>query len=787
MMLTIGNRIRRETLEILSLSIGMAAGLILLAKASFETSYDNFYEDSDRIYILSEKVDLGGPDSGKKIEEYPRTAGGIAPALKSLCPEIQEATRFTYLGEGSTFTLMGTQSKIKATYAVADSSLFDILSLPVLAGNPAEVLSSPLQAMISESLAKKIGDNAVGSSIFLDGNEKAVLTIEGIFRDFPENSDFHIDMFISMPSISYYTWDGSMNLMGNDRYFSFIKLREGADISKVEERADAFIRDNFSELLEESGTDFALGFRKLSSFHTSDRNIRNMILVMTVIALALLLTAVMNYMLLTVSSLLYRSREIAVRRCYGAMNCDIYRLTVSDAFLHTLSAVAISALAILCLQQPVSRIIGSPVGAVMQEGIGLSAVSVLAIIAVTGIVPGWIFSRIPVVAAFRSYRESRRRWKLMLLSIQFATAAMLAVLLTVISLQYGKMTDDDPGYAYDNLAYSDMSPISDVERRKLMIEELSRMPDVESVSYADNLPMWGQSGDNVMLPGDPKELFNCADLYFVGDGYLEMMEIPLVYGRTFNPSLGAAEEVMVSRRFAEYMKNTAGWEGDITGRQISITSFNGNGRTQTICGVYEDFRMGSIMAEDKRPSVMFYNPSPTGNVMIRFHHLTPEALSKAESLLSDLNPDKEIHVYSYRNDMVSMYSGTRNFRDGILAGGAVAILMVVIGLIGYTADEVARRRKEIAVRKINGATMADIVRMVTRDLVLVAIPSTLAGALISGIVSGKWLEQFSEQIHLSWWIYVAGCLFVLALSSVVAVFFSWHTSAENPADALKSE
>ena len=360
-----------------------------------------------------------------------------------------------------------------------------------------------------------------------------------------------------MPSISYYTWDGSMNLMGNDRYFSFIKLRKGADISKVEERADEFIRDNFSELLEESGTDFALGFRKLSSFHTSDRNIRNMILVMTVIALALLLTAVMNYMLLTVSSLLYRSREIAVRRCYGAMNCNIYRLTISESLLHTLSAVAISALAILCLQQPVSRIIGSPVGAVMQEGIGLSAVSVLAIIAVTGIVPGWIFSRIPVVAAFRSYRESRRRWKLMLLSIQFATAAMLAVLLTVISLQYGKMTDDDPGYAYDNLAYSDMSPISDVERRKLMIEELSRMPEVESVSYADNLPMWGQSGDNVMLPGDPKELFNCADLYFVGDGYLEMMEIPLVYGRTFNPSLGAAEEVMVSRRFAEYMKNTA--------------------------------------------------------------------------------------------------------------------------------------------------------------------------------------------------------------------------------------
>lgn len=787
MIRTTGDRKNRETLKILSLSIGMAAGLILIAKASFETSYDNFYEDSDRIYILSEKVDMGGPDSGGKIEEYPKTAGGIAPALKALCPEIEEATRFTYLGEGSTFTLMRTASKIKATYAVADSSLFDILSLPVLAGNPAEVLSSPLQAMISESLAKKIGDNAVGSTICLEGKEKTVLTIGGIFRDFPENSDFDIDMFISMPSISYYIWDGSMNLIGNDRYFSFIKLREGADISRVEECADTFIRENFSELLEESGTDFALGFRKLSSYHTSDRNIRNMILVMTVIALALLLTAVMNYMLLTVSSLLYRSREIAVRRCYGALNCNIYRLTITEALFHTMAAVVISALIVICLQRPVSRIIGNPIVAVMHEGLVWMSISVAVIIAVTGIVPGWIFSRIPVVEAFRSCHESRRRWKLMLLSIQFAAASMLAVLLAVISLQYWKMADDDPGYAYGNLAYSPMSPVSDVNRRELMMEELSRMPEVESVSYADNLPMWGQSGDNVMLPGDPKELFNCADLYFVGDGYLEMMEIPLVYGRAFNPSLGAAEEVMVSRRFAEYMENTAGWKGDITGRQICITSFNGNGRSQTICGVYEDFRMGSIMAEDMRPSVMFYNPSPTGNILIRFHRMTPEALSKAESLLSDLNPDKEMHVYSYRNDMVSMYSGTRNFRDGILAGGAVAILMVVLGLIGYTADEVARRRKEIAVRKINGATMADIIRMVTRDLALVAIPSTLAGALISGVVSGKWLEQFSEQIHLSLLIYVAGCLFVLVLSSVVAVLFTWHASTENPSEALKSE
>lgn len=772
----------RDTLKILSLSIGFAAGLVLIAKASFETSYDSFYEDSDRIYILSEKVVWNS--SPDEIEEYSVIPGGIAPTLKMLCPDIEEATRFTYLGEGSTFTLTGTTSKIKATYAVADSSFFDILSLPVLQGEPSEVLSSPLQAMVSESVAKRIGENAVGSTLFLDGKEKAVITVGGVFRDFPENSDFNIEMLVSMPSISYFTWDGSMNMIGNDRYYSFIKLKEGTEISRVQEQADAYMRENFSDMLEESGTDFNIVFRKLSSFHTSDRNIRNMILIMSVIAMVLLLTAAMNYILLTVSSLLSRSREIAVRKCYGASHSDIYRLTVSEAAIHTLSALVISAAIIVCLERPVSRIIGNSISAVIQEGCLWIALSVIAIIAVTGILPGRLFSRIPVAAAFRSFRESRRRWKFILLSLQFAVASMLVILLAVISMQYSRMMNDDPGYSYDNLAYSDLSSISDINRRQLMISELSGMPEVESVSYADNLPMWGQNGDNVMLPGDRKELFNCVNLYFVGESYMDLMEIPLVSGTTFNPSLGVAKEVMVSRRFVEYIKNTAEWEGDITGRQICLSSLPW---PHTICGVYEDFRMGSIMAEDPRPSVMFYNPNPTGNILIKFRTMTPESISRAEELLSEMNPDKDIHVYSYGNDMSAMYSDTRNFRDGVIAGGTIAMLIVVIGLIGYTAEEISRRKKEIAIRKINGAARHDITYMVTRDVALVAIPAVAAGALISGLVSGKWLEQFSEQVSISWWIFAAGCIFVLAVSAAVAAACTWHASGENPADSLKSE
>ena len=282
---------QHNIMKITTLAIGLALGLILIAKVAFEQSYDGFYEDSDRIYLVMETFpDQTDEDSDRiylvmetfpnqtdntKTEIYPQTPGGVPVYLRMLSPEIETSTRFTALGEGSTFTLTGSREKLKATYAAADSCFFDILSLDVLQGDPKEILSSPLQAMVSESVAENIGGDVTGKTIVLDGREDAVLTICGIFRDFPENSIFsHLEMLVSMPSISYYTWDGSMNLLGNDRYTSLIKIRDGADIADVQVQTDKFIEDNFAETLEKKRTgsrDYIPKARFMAQFQYPDQ------------------------------------------------------------------------------------------------------------------------------------------------------------------------------------------------------------------------------------------------------------------------------------------------------------------------------------------------------------------------------------------------------------------------------------------------------------------------------------------------------------------------------------
>ena len=709
---------QHNIMKITTLAIGLALGLILIAKVAFEQSYDGFYEDSDRIYLVMETF----PDQtdNTKTEIYPRTPGGVPVYLRMMSPEIETSTRFTALGEGSTFTLTESREKLKATYAAADSCFFDILSVDVLQGDPKEILSSPLQAMVSESVAENIGGDVTGRTIVLDGREDAVLTICGVFRDFPENSIFsHLEMLVSMPSISYYTWDGSMNLLGNDRYTSLIKIRDGADIADVQVQTDKFIEDNFAETLEKSGLDLGITFRRLDSWHSSNTQTRNMTLMLSLIAFALLFTAAMNYILLTVSSIIGRSK--------------------------------------VCI--------------------------VLAV--VSGAIPGNIFARIPVSSALRSYRESKRRWKLALLSVQFAAAAFLSILLLVISGQYRLVTSADTGYEYDNLAYTSLEPIGDSAQRSLILQELAKLPEVEAVTFADALPMNGSSGDNVMLPGDSRELFNCADLYYVGDGYFDLMEIPVIQGRVFNRNAGQDQEIMVSRRFVGFMEKTAGWDSDIVGKDVYITSYD---RPMTICGVYEDFSIGSALNPDLRPSVIAYRQTPTkGFALIKFHRISPEAIARAEQVISGIAPDKEMYVWSYRNDMKGLYAGTLNFRNAVTVGGIVTLLIVFIGLVGYTSDEVNRRRKEIAVRKINGAVMRDIARMMNTDVVKIALPSVAAGAVAAFFTGAGWLEQFAIKTPMGWYMFIGGALTVLVLSIAVASYNVLRIAGENPVKSLRSE
>ena len=781
---SLGQRGRHNVMKITSLAIGLAIGLVLIAKVCYEQSFDTFYPDLDRIYRIYEVIPR---DEG--LESWPKTAGGIAVRMREMMPEIESSTRFTYIGDG-TFTMTDSRKKLGGVWALTDSCWFDVLPRPILQGDPKEALSRPGYVMVSDEVAENIGGDVIGKTFTFDGNEKAVMTIGGVFKKIPDNASIGADVLISMPSIKQFTWDGSMNMVGNDRYSSFVKLVSGADISQLKEQIPRFINTYLPvEKLKEAGVELQFDFQPITAERENDENIQSMIYMLSLIAFALIFVAMMNYILITVSSVIGRSKEVAVRKCYGASTGNINGIIFAEAFVHVVIALIVAVLILFTFQDFISQLLGTPIERLLMSRSMLAVLGVSAgVLLVTGLLPGSLYARIPVAAAFRNYRESKRLWKLALLFVQFTAAIFLVILLFVVNRQYHRMTNDDPGYAYDNLAYIPLNMVSDTTQRRILLEELKRLPEVEMVSYSYDIPIHGSSGDNVMLPGEDKRLFNCADQYYVGEGFFELMEIPIIDGRAFNPNLGMDEEVMISRRFAEYMERTAGWTGTPVGKQICVTSHNEGGKAQTICGVYEDYRIGSIADNDVRPAALFYSPRQIfGSLLVKYHRMTPEALKKTEEMLAQLMPDKEMYVYSYPAEMAALYVDTLNFRNAVLAGGLITLAILIIGLVGYIADEVNRRRKEIAIRKINGAVMGDIQHIFLKDLAKILLPAVVLGVPLAWKVAEGWQQQFSEKVPLSWYFFAGGILLVIAVIFGVAGYNVHRIANDNPANSLKVE
>lgn len=777
---------RNNGIKIIALAVGLAMGLVLIAKVCFERSYDNFYPDNDRIYLVKSGINREG-----KKDTWGQVSGAIAPGMKAEIPEVEAATRYTRIGSPDELIMTPEKQFYTATLLLTDTSFFDVFPRPILIGDPKDVLARPNYVMISRSLAEKMGgvESAVGKTFVRDVNRNSVQTIGGVFEDIPENSHLQYDM---LGSLAGYSVQSTTNWVGNDRYVAYVKLLPGTtpeslapSIRRMQERNQDL------EGLKKAGVDLFYTISPLQDIHNNNEDVKDMNAMLLFLATILIVIAVLNYILVVISTLIGRTKEVAVHKCYGASGKDILGMILSESLLHLLLALLLGAFLILVFRGKVEDLLSASLSALFTlPTVTLLAGICLVVFGVTCLVPTWLFLRIPVASAFRSVKESKRYWKLCLLFVQFVATAYLVALLITISRQYDKMITSDPGYAYENLIYCNTTGVGAQERERA-IDELRRLPQVDQVGCSTELPFYYASGNNVSLPGEDRELFNIADMYFVSDNYFKIMEIPVVEGKAFQPGEANDDKVMVSRKFVDLMEKTAGWTGSPLDKGVMITEHSNGTKVFTISGVYEDFRIGSLKGPDTRASVLFYNTpdsyNPAKIILIKMHTMSSENLAQINEILAGAMPDKVVEASVYKMDILNQYQDDRDFRDFIMISGLVTLIIALIGLLGYTADETNRRGREIAIRKVNGATAIDILRMISKDISYIAIPALAIGAAIAYVSASGWLEKFAERIHLSAFIFIGAALFVYVIIIGCVLFRAWRTADENPVESLKAD
>ena len=764
-------------LKILSLGIGLAIGCILIAKVCFESSYDNFYKGLDRIYLIKAMYSLRG-----ETDENSQVSGGVAPGFKKYVPGVESATRTTFLFESNKFY---TEEKalVTGTLVLADTAFFDVFDRKILAGNPKEVLAQRFNIMVSRSFAEKMGgiDKAVGRIIYNEEAPKLKFTIGGVYDDFPENGSLYYDILLSMET---YPKESTDNWLGNDRYKGYVKLEEGVTPESLDPAIRKMMDKNLPmEELKNSGYKI---WCVLSPFH----KLRNLIIILSVVSFVLVLISLMNYMLISISEMVKRSKEIGIHKCYGAEGVNIYGMLFKETSVYLFFSLLLAFLMILGFRQTIEYLLGVSLEALfIKETMIVLCGVILVLFLVSALLPGYLYNKIPVCVAFMNYKENKRKWKLCLLFIQFIINVFLLSFVFIIAAQYDKALNDDPGYNYENVLYYNVRGVDNVQASR-SVEVISSLPEVIDVERAYTLPFDYCSGNDVYLPGHDAELFNIADQYAGTEGFFEFFDIPIIEGRV--PA--AENEIAVSRSFVEKMKEFTDWNDGPIGKGLYLTEHSDSSAMNlgilTISGVYEDYRIGLLNRMDERPSVRF-----TGKVekeympfiLVKVKNINPETINKIQKKLGEVITEKDMEVFSYEQVMYSMYDDNKKMKNTILAGSIFSIAIAFLGLVGYVRDEAQRRSKEIAIRKINGATTAEILSLFVAGIMKWLIVAFIIGDALAYYVAGLWLEQFAEKVSLSLLYFLAADLIVAIIVVATVVICSLKISNANPVLSLKNE
>ena len=779
-------------IKVLSLGIGLAVGIVLIAKVFFELSYDSFYKDIDRVYTIRTWYSQQGDE-----HDYGQVSGAVAVGFMEEVPGVEAGTRTTYVFNGDTY-LDENGNKLKATLVCADTCFFKVFDRPILAGDPEQALSKWGCVMVSRSFAEKLVDEMPGQSRYdvsgvigkqianadMDGLK---LTIEGVFEDFPKNGSLDYDILLSMETYGKQSTD---NWLGNDRYKGYVKLMPGVDpntlteaIRKMQEAHQPL------EQIEAQGTSLKYFLKPFSNMHTSSPEVKTQVILLSIVAALLIIISLLNYILIVISSMVKRSKEVGVRKCYGAEGKHIYGMLAKEALLHIVLSLVMAAIIIFAGRGIVENLLGVPFQTLLvSQSIMAIAAVLLFVLVISIVVPAELYQRIPVYAALKNYTENSRRWKLGLLGVQVLINVFLVVMMLIIGRQYQKVSNADTGYDYKNLYYFDLFD-GDRQAQVRAVETLKRLPEVSGVAATYNLPYMGSNGDNVYLPEDDRELFNIADQYDCSPEFYDLMGIRFLEGRAPRDS----SEVVVDEKFVQKMAEFTDWNDGAVGKQVFITGHGENGMMDkgyfTISGVYKSYLIGNLQGVDERPSALFYGE--IGSMSSWMPHILfkvrPEALENVRGALNEALPDKEINIVSYEEQMRAAYADSKKMRNTMALGAVFSLLIALLGLIGFIKDESLRRSKEMAVRKINGATTSDILSMFAKDIMKLSAVMAVIACIAAYFVAHKWLEQFAEKVSLNPLYFIGGALLVLTIVLGVVVLNCLRIARANPVESLKAE
>lgn len=758
--------------RVISLTLGLGVGLVIFSYVNYVLTFDRFFPDRERIYQV---WDVGNDDVSSSM------IAPLGPAMAEEMPPVEAATR---LRGTFNYELYRNDDAFDAHYLAVDTMFFDVLDFGLVQGDGRQFTGKD-KIMLSESFARTVfGDRDPMGEVVMMKNEFP-LTVAGVFRDLPRNS--HLGQFNALVPFEYISGSYYMGWDGGDSFPTYLKLRTGKTAADVEALLpDFYERHALTRVVEEFGIRYVL--LPITRSAKTGSSVVQTSYILLALALLILFVAAMNYVLISISTLVSRSKTIAMLRCNGARRSDVLRIFLSETLLLLGVSLAASVFLIWALQQQIQSLTGTPLSELFAVSrIWVPAVVVCVVFLLSGIIPAQVFASVPLSTAFRGTADNRRRWKQALLVIELVSVTFTLTLLTAFTLQLRHLRDG--GFGFDPDRVVAVAPLGNRAQFRNMEEALAALPEVESAGGTSLLPVWGYSGQPCYDEQTGELLFGCR-IVWIDENYIPSIGMQLVAGENFTYQ-NDPHEVLVNETFVRMR----GWKPEeALGKRIRSNS-SSEGDFHRIRGVVRDFRT-SIRSGATEP-IMLRNfnesmPDPDSYyggswVCIRLREATPEAMAAVREKIGEYRSADNHRICVLSDQIDDALSTERQIRSIVLIVSLVVLVIALMGLIGYMSDEVRRRSKEIAIRKVNGAAVADVIRLLARDAARMAVPAVVVGAAAGYWVMTLILQLFQSRIALRWWLFGGVACAVLAVVGIVLLVRTWRTANENPINRIKTE
>lgn len=774
-------------INVFGLSIGIVCTILILLWVQDELNFDQFHKNGSQIYRIVQD-DKDGRNS--------RTPAMLAPEVTAKIPEISSFTRIFKL-PGLVFK-QETNIFTEDNGIVVDPQFFSIFNFPFLEGNPATALSAPSNVIITETLAKKYFGNSdpINKTINIDGKSASVVT--GVIKDIPMNSHLKFD-FVMPFCLLEAIMASDVNNWGAFNYTTYLQIAPTANIAATNEKINLIAKDKLPIELLSFWNKFEL--QPLAQCHLSadisnhhflgDFTVvedRSIVYIFSCIAFFILLLACINFMNLSIAQSGGRTREIGLKKVMGSSKGQLRLQFMGEFFLVNMIALLVAINVVNLLLPWFNQISGKTLVVNHTENTFLYLTILLVTTLLDGFYPAFSLSSFSPIKTLKSQvhgslKTSNLRSSLVI--FQFAISIILITGTFIFHKQLQYIQDKKLGFQKENIVHVPITGNS-ASRYKTMKEELLKNPDVLAVSAKDCLPTttlrnlvdfyWDDKkpGQQVMM-----------ELTGVDYQYFEVLNISLSAGRSFSDTFpGDASNAFILNE--EAVRQT-GLKSPI-GKKFATWNKSG-----TIVGIIKNTNFKSLH-EKPNPQVFHImqniqaEAGLTGIILIKLNGTKQtETLSLIEKTWKRLNADAPFEFHFLDQTYDHLYSSERKINLIFGYFSILSILIACLGLFGLALYSADQRRKEIGIRKVNGAKISEVMTMFNMDFAKwVAIAFVIATPL-AWFAMNKWLESFAYKTDLSWWIFVLAGLLVLGIALLTVSFQSWKAATRNPVEALRYE